>query len=111
MKHGRTQRCAHVLFGCTLLRRFGISLLWPASAGGRRLGLRLRFSDCCLIAPDLAEAKALGEFGALRGVIGRDHRVVGRHRFRRGAMSTPSASGSTVSRGFFFAFMMLGSEA
>src|SRR5690606_5116217 len=28
---------------------------------------------------------------------------------RRGATSTPSSSGVTVSRGFFFAFMMLGS--
>src|SRR6185312_9653947 len=30
---------------------------------------------------------------------------------RRGATSTPSASGVSVSIGFFFAFMMLGSEA
>src|SRR5258708_1173572 len=29
--------------------------------------------------------------------------------FRRGATSTPSASGVSVSRGFFFAFMMFGS--
>ena len=31
--------------------------------------------------------------------------------FRRGAMSTPSASGLSVSSGFFLAFMMLGSDA
>ena len=31
--------------------------------------------------------------------------------FRRGVGSTPRSSGYTVSSGFFFAFMMLGSEA
>ena len=31
--------------------------------------------------------------------------------FRRGATSTPRSAGSRVSSGFFFAFMMLGSEA
>ena len=31
--------------------------------------------------------------------------------FSRGAISTPSASGVVSSIGFFFAFMMLGSEA
>jgi hypothetical protein len=31
--------------------------------------------------------------------------------FRRGAISTPSASGVVSSIGFYFAFMILGSEA
>ena len=35
----------------------------------------------------------------------------GRCTFSRGAISTPSASGVVSSIGFFFAFMMLGSEA
>lgn len=75
----RAGPCRRGLTGLTSFRSGGRGLLRPAAAGWRGLGrldLRFRLPRFRLVASDLAEAEAFGEFGALGGVRRGDHRVI-----------------------------------